>query len=151
MEIYMEQTLFLMSFLVASMLLGAMLFFSFLVAPITFIKLEAKSAGQLIRSIFPHYYIIIIIFSLVSGVLRSFAHHTSAVLMFLITISGLFSRQILIPNINNYRDAEIAGDANAKSKFDRWHRLSVGINGGQIFVLIVSIVNIYQTGFILMV
>ena len=142
----MEQSLFVFSFLVASMLFGAMLFFSFLVAPITFIKLEAKPAGQLIRSIFPHYYLIIIIFSLIAVVLLSLAHHTSAVLMLFIALSGLFSRQSLIPKINNYRDAEIAGDTSAKSKFDRLHRLSVGINGGQIILLIVSIVKIYQTG-----
>ena len=142
----MEQTLFVVSFLVASMLLGAMLFFSFLVAPITFIKLEPKSAGQLIRSIFPYYYLIIIFFSLIAAVLLTLAHHTSAVLMLFIALSGLFSRQSLIPKINNYRDAEIAGDTSAKSKFDRLHRLSVGINGGQIILLIVSIVQIYQTG-----
>ena len=142
----MEQTLFVVSFLVSSMLLGAMLFFSFLVAPITFIKLEAKSAGQLIRSIFPHYYLIIIVFSLIAAILLTLAHQTSAVMMFFITISGLFSRQCLIPNINNYRDGEIAGDTSAKSKFDNLHRLSVGINGAQIILLIVSIMNIYQTG-----
>jgi hypothetical protein len=142
----MEQTLFVVSFLVAAMLFGAMLFFSFLVAPITFIKLEAKSAGQLIRSIFPYYYLIIIVFSLIAAVLLTLAHHTSAVFMLFIALSGLFSRQSLIPKINNYRDAEIAGDTSAKSKFDHLHRLSVGINGGQIILLIVSIVNIYQTG-----
>ena len=142
----MEQTLLVVSFLVSSMLLGAMLFFSFLVAPITFIKLEAKSAGQLIRSIFPHYYLIIIIFSLIAAILLTLAHQTSAVMMFFIAISGLISRQCLIPNINNYRDAEIAGDTSAKSKFDNLHRLSVGVNGAQIILLIVSIVNIYQTG-----
>jgi hypothetical protein len=146
MDVYMEQTLFLVSFLVASMLFGAMLFFSFLVAPITFIKLEAKSAGQLIRSIFPHYYLIVIVFSLIPAVLLTLANHTSAILMLVIALTGLFSRQSLIPKINNYRDAEIAGDKSAKSKFDRLHRLSVGINGGQIILLIVSIVNIYQTG-----
>jgi hypothetical protein len=146
MDVYMEQTLFLVSFLVTSMLFGAMLFFSFLVAPITFIKLDAKSAGQLIRSIFPHYYLIIIIFSLIAAFLLTLANHTSAVLMLLIALTGLFSRQSLIPKINNYRDAEIAGDTNAKAKFDRLHRLSVGINGGQIIVLIISIVHIYQTG-----
>ena len=142
----MEQTLLLVSFLVASMLFGVMLFFSFLVAPITFIKLEAKPAGQLIRSIFPYYYLIIIIFSLISAVLLTLTYQTSAVLMLVIGLSGIFSRQSLIPKINNYRDAEIAGDKSAKSKFDRLHRLSVGINAGQIIVLIVSIVNIYQTG-----
>ena len=128
------------------MLFGAMLLFSFLVAPITFIKLEAKPAGYLIRSIFPHYYLVIIIFSLIPAVLLTLAHHASAILMLAIALSGIFSRQILIPKINNYRDAEIAGDKSAKSKFDYFHRLSVGINGVQLIVLIISIVNIYQTG-----
>ena len=69
-----------------------------------------------------------------------------ALLMLVIALSGIFSRQSLIPKINNYRDAEIAGDTKAKSKFDRLLRMSVGINGGQIIVLIISIVNIYQAG-----
>ena len=103
----MEQILFLLSILVASMLFGAMLLFSFLIAPITFIKLEAKPAGHLIRSIFPHYYLVIIIFSLIPAVLLTLAHHTSAVLMLAIALSALFSQQSLIPKINNYRDAEI--------------------------------------------
>jgi hypothetical protein len=145
-DAYMEQILFFVIFLVSSMLLGAMLFFSFLVAPITFIKLEAKPAGQFIRSIFPHYYLIVIIFSLIAAILLALVQHTSAVMMFFITLSGLFSRQILIPKVNSYRDAEIAGDTSAKSKFDNLHRLSVGINGGQIILLIVSIVNIQQMG-----
>ena len=138
----MEQTFFTVSFLLASMLFGAMLFFSFLIAPITFIKLEAAAAGKLIRSIFPHYYLIIIILSFVTAVLLILANHSSAVLMFIIGLSGVFARQSLIPKINKYRDGEIAGDLDAKSKFDRLHRLSVVINGGQIILLIISIVTI---------
>ena len=142
----MEQTLFVVSFLLTSMLFGAMLFFSFLVAPITFIKLEMKPAGQLIRSIFPHYYLIIIIFSFIAVILLTLAHDISAILMLFIALTGLFSRQSLIPRINNFRDSELAGDTSAKSQFDRLHRLSVAINGGQLILLIISMVNIYQTG-----
>jgi len=142
MEALMEQTLFTVSFLLASMLFGAMLFFSFFVAPITFMKLEAAAAGQFIRSIFPHYYLIIIITSLVAAVLLTIANHSASILMFIIGLSGVFSRQSLIPKINKYRDAEIAGDLIAKSKFDRLHRLSVVINGAQLILLIISIVTL---------
>ncbi len=138
----MEQIFFILSFLLASMLFGAMLFFSFLVAPITFIKLDATEAGKLIRSIFPYYYLKIIILSFATAVLLTLANHFSAVLMFIIGLSAVFSRQSLIPKINKYRDAEIAGDVSAKSKFDSFHRLSVIINGGQIVLLIISIVTI---------
>ena len=147
MEVSMDQILILLSFLVTSMLFGAMLFFSFVVAPITFIKLEAKPAGQLIRSIFPHYYLVLIIFSLIPALFLALVPHTTALLMLTVALSGIFSRQSLMPKINNYRDAEIAGDSSAKSKFDSLHRLSVGINCAQIIVLIIAIINIYQTGF----
>ena len=143
----MDQILILLSFLATSMLFGAMLFFSFVVAPITFIKLEAKPAGQLIRSIFPHYYLVLIIFSLIPALFLALVPHTTALLMLTVALSGIFSRQSLMPKINNYRDAEIAGDSSAKSKFDSLHRLSVGINCAQIIVLIIAIINIYQTGF----
>ena len=143
----MDQILILLSFLATSMLFGAMLFFSFVVAPITFIKLEAKPAGQLIRSIFPHYYLVLIIFSLIPALFLALVPHTTALLMLTVALSGIFSRQSLMPRINNYRDAEIAGDLSAKSKFDSLHRLSVGINCAQIIVLIIAIINIYQTGF----
>lgn len=147
MEVSMDQILILLSFLATSMLFGAMLFFSFVVAPITFIKLEAKPAGQLIRSIFPHYYLVLIIFSLIPALFLALVPHTTALLMLTVALSGIFSRQSLMPKINNYRDAEIAGDSSAKSKFDSLHRLSVGINCAQIIVLIIAIINIYQTGF----
>ena len=43
--------------------LGAMLFFSFVIAPVIFKVLDAKNAGKFVRKIFPHYYLINLIFS----------------------------------------------------------------------------------------
>ena len=38
--------------------LGAMLFFSFVVAPVVFKALDAKNASKFVRKIFPYYYIV---------------------------------------------------------------------------------------------
>ena len=38
--------------------LGAMLFFSFVIAPVIFKVLDANNASKFVRRIFPHYYLI---------------------------------------------------------------------------------------------
>ena len=141
----MSQVLLLGSFLTTSILIGAMLFFSFLVAPVVFIKLETKTAGKFIRSIFPHYYIVIIILSLISAFFSTFANHNSAIIMWLVFLLGLYSRQILMPKLNILRDSEIAGEKSAKRKFDLFHRLSVSINVTQLILLIFSIYYVHSS------
>ena len=42
--------------LITAAILGIMIFFSFVVAPITFTALNEENARKFIRKIFPHYY-----------------------------------------------------------------------------------------------
>jgi hypothetical protein len=42
--------------------------------------------------------------------------------------SALGVRALLVPKINAWRDADLAGEAGAKAKFDLGHRISVLIN-----------------------
>ena len=42
-------------------LFGSMAFFSCVMAPLIFIKLEAATASQFIRSVFPRYYLVILV------------------------------------------------------------------------------------------
>ncbi len=143
----MEQILQFSGFTIAAILLGAMLFFSGLVAPVVFIKLDPKQAAAFIRSIFPHYYSVIIILSLISTCLLARGYDKPYLMMALVFLLGLISRQILMPRINTYRDAEIAGDKNAKITFNRLHKLSVGINATQIALLIAALIFFVIAGF----
>ena len=47
-----------------SLTLGIMIFFSFVVAPVTFKFLDEQNSRRFIRGIFPYYYILNLLFSL---------------------------------------------------------------------------------------
>ena len=47
---------------------GAMAFFSFVVAPVTFIHLDEATAGRFIRNLFPWYYLTLIILPVIAAV-----------------------------------------------------------------------------------
>ena len=115
-----------------SIILGIMLFFSFVVAPITFKSLNEESARVFIRKIFPYYYNINLALSLI--VLLGFVvlDKFTVDFYFLLLISILFaiSNYILMPLINNYRDS------NQDKKFKYSHFISVMFNFIQIIFLI---------------
>ena len=115
--------------------LGIMLFFSFVVAPVGFKSLSEKSYRNFIRKIFPYYYSInLIILILVS--VPIYVYHGMNFTLYLIYICcALFavSLFILMPLINRFRDKK------SKKKFKIAHMTSVIINFVQIFLLIILI------------
>jgi len=122
------------------MLLGAMLFFPSVVAPVVFTSLPEAQAGAFLRSMFPRYYGFMIALSLIAALLFWVANGESAeqaasVCLF-VGVSTLWVRQWLLPRINTARDAQLAGDAEAGRRFDRDHKLSVGINLLQLVLLV---------------
>ena len=122
------------------LLLGGMLFFPVVVAPIVFTSLPELEAGQFLRSMFPRYYLFMIFFSVLAFGLYQYAAGTtvniSATVCLLVALSTLWVRQSLVPRINDARDAQLAGDTDAAAKFDRGHKLSVAINMLQLVGLI---------------
>ena len=115
--------------------LGAMLFFSMVVAPLVFIKLPAEAAGGFIRELFPWYYLVSGLLALTASILFAFSSFTDALIAASVAFAALGSRQILMPQINNWRDQMLAGDMIASSKFNRGHRASVLINAAQLVLL----------------
>ena len=61
--------------------------------------------------------------------------YQAAVVCLFVGVSTLWVRQWLLPRINAARDAQLAGDAEAVRRFDRDHKLSVGINLLQLALL----------------
>ena len=119
-----------------SMILGIMLFFSFVIAPIVFTTLDDNNARKFIRRIFPFYYnvnlgislIVLIAFILLSKIGVDFY------LILAITVLFGISNYLLMPLINKYRDEK------QDKKFKYSHFLSVLINFVQMICLVFMLI-----------
>jgi hypothetical protein len=120
--------------------MGAMLFFPSVVAPVVFTSLPEAQAGAFLRSMFPRYYAFMIALSLIAALLFLVGSNQSAFLATLVClfvgVSTLWVRQWLLPRINAARDAQLGGNVEAGRRFDRDHKLSVGINMVQLVLLV---------------
>lgn len=106
--------------------LGAMLYFSFAIAPMVFRVLPAEEAGRFLRAQFPVYFTLNGLVALLAAVL---AYDPVASPLFVtIGTAMLGVRVVAIPAVNAARDAMLAGEPAAKARFDRWHRLTVVVN-----------------------
>ena len=120
----MPQTGNILAGLGLAALVGGMLFFGAIMAPLVFTKLPADVAGPFIRAAFPRYYAFIIVsagFGALGFLLRG--QSVSAVALLLILLLTFWLWFWLIPHLNALRDA---GNS---AGFDRGHRLSVWLNG----------------------
>ena len=115
-----------------AIILGIMLFFSFVVAPLVFTTLNERNAAIFIRRIFPYYYNVNLVIS--SIVLLIFIYLSKFVIEFylILAITILFgiSNYLLMPLINKYRDKK------QDLKFKYSHLISVIINFIQIVFLV---------------
>ena len=112
--------------------LGMMIFFSFVLAPMIFKVLDAENAGKFVRKIFPYYYFVNLIFLSIAIIL--FIIISSIGVNFYITLalamSFIFAQFFLMPVINKLKDN------NQEKKFKYAHGTSVAINFIQIIGLI---------------
>ena len=119
-----------------SMILGIMLFFSFVIAPVVFTTLDENNARKFIRRIFPFYYnvnlgisfIVLITFILLGKIGIDFY------LILAITLLFATSNYLLMPLINKYRDEK------QDKKFKYSHFISVLINFIQMICLVIILV-----------
>lgn len=130
------------SIIVMSLLTGAMVFFSFAMAPLIFIKLDIDVAGRFVRAVFPWYYLLIIVVGTTACLILLVFAPLNAGLMFLVAGSGLYCRQHLMPKINEYRDRSLAGEKELSKTFDRLHKRSEIINGLQLLAVFAVLVHI---------
>ena len=124
------------SIYLTSMILGIMLFFSFVIAPVVFTTLDEENARKFIRRIFPFYYnvnlgislIVLVIFLLFSKFGIDFY------LILAITLLFATSNYLLMPLINKYRDEK------QDKKFKYSHFMSVIINFIQMIFLVILLI-----------
>ena len=116
-----------------AIILGAMIFFSFVVAPTTFKLLDEENSRKFIRGIFPFYYLLNLILSFVACVLFYLNENLSIDFLLMVNVSILFaiSNFILMPMINKFRDK------NEDKKFKISHFISVIINFIQLIFLVI--------------
>ena len=115
-----------------SMILGIMLFFSFVIAPVVFTTLDDENARKFIRRIFPFYYNVNLVISFIVLLTFFFLSKFGIDFILIITITILFaiSNYYLMPLINKYRDEK------QNKKFKYSHFISVVINFIQMIFLV---------------
>ena len=119
-----------------AMILGIMLFFSFVLAPVVFTTLDEDNARKFVRRIFPFYYnvnlgasfIVLILFLVFSNFGIDFY------LILVVTLLFATSSYILMPLINKFRDEK------QDIKFKYSHFISVVINFVQMIFLVLILI-----------
>tara|TARA_B100000676_G_C17571746_1_gene577502 strand:+ start:212 stop:613 length:402 start_codon:yes stop_codon:yes gene_type:complete len=126
-------------FFLTSIVFGIMIFFSFVVAPITFKSLNEENARQYIRKIFPYYYNVNLLLCFIICIFFVVSKNFQIEFYLILTITILFgvSNYLLMPLINKFRDN------NDDKKFKYLHFLSVIINFVQIIFLIIILFKNY--------
>ena len=121
------------SIYLTSIILGIMLFFSFVVAPVTFTALDEENARKFIRKIFPHYYTVNLAISILVLICFIILKIFSLDFYLILSVAALFavSNFILMPLINKYRDEK------QDNKFKYSHFISVVINFIQMIFLVI--------------
>ena len=115
-----------------AIILGIMLFFSFVVAPLVFTTLNERNAAIFIRRIFPYYYNVNLVISSIALLIFIYLGKFVIEFYLILAITILFgiSNYLLMPLINKYRDKK------QDLKFKYSHLISVIINFIQIIFLV---------------
>ena len=125
-----------LSIYLPSIILGIMLFFSFVVAPVVFTTLDEENARKFIRRIFPYYYNVNLGISLLVLLILLFTSNFEIKFYLILVVAILFaiSNYLLMPMINKFRDE------NQDKKFKQSHFISVVINFVQMILLVIILI-----------
>ena len=120
------------SIYIISIILGIMIFFSFVIAPVVFTTLNEENARKFIRRIFPFYYNVNLGISLIVLLLFIFLGNFKTDFFLILAVAIMFaaSNYLLMPLINKFRDE------NNNKKFKFSHLISVIFNFIQMLFLI---------------
>ena len=119
-----------------AMILGIMLFFSFVIAPVVFTTLDEENARKFIRRIFPFYYNVNLVISFLVLILFLFLNNLGIDFYIILSVTLLFatSNYLLMPLINKFRDEK------QDKKFKYSHFASVVINFVQMIFLVLILI-----------
>jgi len=123
----------------ASVLFGSMLFFAAVVAPTVFRFLDDEAAGKFIHRLFPRFYLWGIVISSLAVLFALAARSAGAIMLLIVLLGFIYSRQVLMPKINTAKDEWLASDdVQDKSRFQSLHKRSVIINITQMILLLLT-------------
>jgi hypothetical protein len=117
-------------------LVGGMLFFGAIMAPLVFTKLPLETAGPFIRAAFPRYYAFIIVSSAVAGfgfLLRG--QGVCAIVALAVAAVTVWLWLWFMPHLDAMR---VAGDTLG---FKRGHRISVLVNGAELIAALALLIR----------
>ena len=125
----------------AATLAGIMLFFAAVVTPAVFKTLERAEAGQVVRTLFPKYYVLGTVRAATAAGLVGIDCALVATAL-LAGVAGLFAleRLVMLPMIDKHRAGRASGEPAATRKFGALHRASVFLNMGQLLATIAAAV-----------
>ncbi len=116
-----------------SLIIGGMFFFAAIMTPLVFTKLPPDISGPFIRQTFPVYSQAMAGMTLLAAIfLWGFFETVLLLIVFALFIwAGLW----LMPRINRFRDDHLQGNQKAGRTFNILHRLSVGVNLAQLWII----------------
>jgi hypothetical protein len=117
----MQAALQVSAVLSTAFLFGGMLLYAGGFAAFLFTAMPIDQARGLIRKAFPHFYVFVILVALVAAGLMWPIDRFSAIMLGVIALSTIPTRQVLMPAINR------ATDAGQRKRFGQLHGLSVVI------------------------
>jgi len=124
-------------------IIGFMVFFPVIIAPIIFKTLREEQAGVFLRLFFPRYYLFGLILSTIGLIKSMIDQELINIIFFLIlVITFIFSRQVMTPAINRAKDLIVNNDKKSKAKFEKLHSFSVAINFFQLIMCILLLLNL---------
>lgn len=135
-------TLAMAAKLLTALLLGGMVWFSFVFAPLVFKKLPKETAGAFISQVFPVYYWSSLVLTFLAMVTA--ADWTDRII--LTCVAGLFGVAIFgfLPSMNGLRDRANAGDEAAGKAFARWHGISMVVNLIQMIAVLAAFLRLVR-------
>ncbi len=126
----------MIALLVAALLFGGMVLYSFGFAAFLLSALPAADAGPLLRKAFPHFYLFVLVTAGVAALLASAQEDVSALLLAVIAVTTLPARQVLMPAIND------ATDSGATGRFKILHGFSVLVTLAHIALAAIALVRL---------
>jgi hypothetical protein len=117
----MEATLKVSAMLTTALLFGGMLLYAGGFAAFLFTAMPIDQARAVIRKGFPHFYLFVIITGLIAAALMWPQDRNAAMILAIVALTTIPTRQALMPAINR------ATDAGNRKRFGQLHGLSVVI------------------------
>lgn len=123
-----------------ALLLGGMAFFSFVLTPLAFTRMEPATGSAVIRAAFPVYYRVMAAVAVAASLLVS----GNADAMALAVIGVVFVAVLIVlrPLVAKAREARDRGDFGGEKRFRRLHSFSMAVNLVQIAAVAIVFVRL---------